>query len=335
MNDSTQDDFIESMSGPVPGSPAVSEQLRIAGRSVLLRFASRPLADLLARSFRHLRASVATSPDLVIDCWSIDPGTSATPPDGWPETGVTYLERHSVHLAWEPPGGPLAIYDRDRRRALMRFGPIDSIRKWEAAAPFRTILHWWAADQSLQFVHGAAVGDSRGGVLLVGRSGSGKSTTALACLAGSLHYAGDDYCLVEPGAPPQVHSLYLSGKGHARTAELVPSLRDSLLAAPLIEDGKRVVYADDIAPGSVTTGFPLVAIVVPQITGGHGSRLQPISAAESLRALAPSTLLQLPGKRSAGLTRLADLVRSVPSWKLFLGDDPGTAVDTLADLLAR
>jgi hypothetical protein len=220
----------------------------------------------------------------------------------------------------------------------MRFGPVDSVSNYEVGRPFRKIFHWWAADRSLQVIHAGAIGDTEGGVLLAGRSGSGKSTTALAGLAGGLKYAADDYCLVEPGERPQLHSLYLSGAGNERTAELLPTLRDSLLSAPRLpglDIGKHLIFCDDIAPSSVTPGFPLRAILVPRVTGGDTTHLEPLSPAESLRALAPSTLLQLPGQRAESLARLANLVRSIPSWSLRLGNDPRAAVDEIRALLAR
>ena len=38
------------------------------------------------------------------------------------------------------------------------------------------------SDRNLQYVHAGAVGNKNGGILLVGKGGSGKSSTALACL---------------------------------------------------------------------------------------------------------------------------------------------------------
>lgn len=336
MNHTSSDDLLAPIRGPVPASPAVTERLRIAGRSVLIRYGDQMLAELLTRSMRHLRDYAASAPDLSIDCWTVAAGLAASRPGGCPVRGLTYMERGTTHLTWDPPVGPLVIYDRERHRAWIRFGPVDSILNWEVARPFRKILHWWAADCHLQYVHAAAVGSAQGGLLLAGRSGSGKSTTALACLASGMAYAGDDYCLVEPGGTPYVHGLYLSGLGNQQTAELIPALRNALLSGPRLPDdgsAKHLIYADDISPSSVTTGFPLRAIVVPQITGGATSQLLPISPFEALRALAPSTVLQLPGKRGSGLARIADLVRNVPSWKLNLGRDPATAVDLLNNLI--
>ena len=323
--------------GPVPETPAVTERLSLAGRIIQARFSSVPLAERLIRSVRHLRTTEQARPDLTIDCWTVGPELAASLPPGWSPTGLTYLERDPCYVTWEPPEGPLVIYDRERRRGWMCFGTVDSVLNWEVARPFRKILHWWSADQSLQLIHAAAVGTIQGGVLLAGRSGAGKSTTALACLAEGLAYAGDDYCLAEPGRAPFVHAIYLSGVGNAQTAQLVPTLREQLLAAPRMpaEDrAKHLIFADEVAPCAVTRGFPLRGIVIPRITGGASSRLEPLSAAEALRALAPSTVLQLPGRRAEGLARLGQLVRSVPSWQLYLGDNPRTAVDTIRGLLA-
>jgi hypothetical protein len=335
MNEPPLERLLERLRGPGPGTPAATVPLRLAGRPVQLRFGSAALAALLTRSIRHLREEGAAPPELTIDCWTDDLGPAAVPPD-WNRTGLTYLESAACHLTWEPPEGPLVIYDRARRHAWMRFATVDSVLNWEVARPFRRILHWWGADQSLQLIHAAAVGGKHAGVLLAGPSGSGKSTTALACLAGGFAYAGDDYCLVEPGRPPRVHALYLSGVGNAQTAHLLPTLRERLLSAPRMpaqDSAKHLIYADEVAPAAVTPGFPLRAIVIPQITGGKRSHLHPLSAADALRALAPSTVLQLPGKRAEGLARLGLLVRSVPSWQLRLGEDPRTAVDVLADFL--
>lgn len=330
--------FLERLRGPVPTVPAVVESLQIAGRAIQIRFGSAELAELLTRSLRHLRQPGGASPALTIDCWLADVGMTKEIPSDWARDGRTYMERDGCHLAWDALQDSLVIFDRESRHGWMRFGGLDSVLNWEVARPFRKLLHWWGGDHSLQMMHAAAVGHAEGGVLLAGRSGSGKSTTALACLAGGLAYAGDDYCLVETGRSPRVHAVYLSGVGDARTADLLPVLRERMLSAPRMpaqDSAKHLIFADDVAASSVTRGFPLRAIVLPQVTGGERSSLHPMSAADALRALAPSTVLQLPGKRAEGLARLGELVRSVPSWRLCLGGDPRTAVGVLANLLAE
>ena len=87
-------------------------------------------------------------------------------------------------------------------------------------------------------VHAAAVGDESGGVLLVGRGGSGKSTTALSCLGTQVGYLADDYCLVEMVEGPRVHSLYTSGKANRGSIARLPRLRAAFAASTLWEESK-------------------------------------------------------------------------------------------------
>src|SRR4029077_4802081 len=84
----------------------------------------------------------------------------------------------------------------------------------EIAEPIRAILSWFMREHNRQLIHAAAVGNSDGGVLLIGRSGAGKSNTALCCLASDLQYAADDFCAVSVGSEPHVYSLYCTGKTH-------------------------------------------------------------------------------------------------------------------------
>ena len=63
-----------------------------------------------------------------------------------------------------------------------------------------------------QLVHAAAVGTDEGALLITGRGGVGKSTTALACLEAGMQFLGDDYVVVGLDPEPQVYRLYGSAK---------------------------------------------------------------------------------------------------------------------------
>ena len=99
---------------------------------------------------------------------------------------------------------------------------------FETGAPLLTILNWWMGSHGKQMVHAAAVGTSEGGVLLVGKSGSGKSSTALACLDSKLLYAGDDHCFVETKPKPYAHSIFCSGKLSPKDFGRFPFLHEPL-----------------------------------------------------------------------------------------------------------
>lgn len=189
----------------------------------------------------------------------------------------------------------------------------------------RVIFHLWLRTRSVQFVHAAAVGREDGGLLLVGKGGSGKSTTSLACLDSGLKFLGDDYCLVRSGEVPIVHSLYSSGKKNADDIERLDFLKPYISNTERLADEKAVYYIHQHFPERVINSFPLKAILVPKITENDHPRLTTVATTTGLMALAPSTIFQLPGSGAEDLARMADIVRNVPCYGLELaGNVKGT-----------
>ena len=88
-------------------------------------------------------------------------------------------------------------------------------------------------------------------------------------------------------------------------------------------------------PDMVRSSLPIDAIVLPSVGSGQGPKLQPASGAAALRALAPTTLLQLPGAAHARMRAMADLVRRVPAFSLELGADMSAVPDLIAGICAE
>ena len=212
-----------------------------------------------------------------------------------------------------------------------------SLPEWECSTPLRHILHLWLASRGVQFVHAGAVGHSDGGCLIVGKSGSGKSTSTLATLGTGLLYAGDDYVGVslseETG--PHVHSIYGCGKLETGHVERFPDLRikpkRERPGALRARRDKTIFYVRETYPEQVTTGFPLKAIVVPRVAPDETSGIQQIPLTATLKAIVPSTMFEIHGAGQAALTTLARVARSVPAFELRLGAD----LDAVPDLIAQ
>ena len=315
-----------------PGIPEIQRDFSIAGRTIRLSFAGETLQPILAPAFEHLECDRVQSPDFTLVCWDDASTGVVTPePPGPPERiGLDFVDE-SVRIAWEPARRSLSLFDPARRLGLMRFADADSASVWEHAAPARRMLHWWAAGHDMQLVHAAAVGLTDGGVLLVGRGGSGKSTTALACFGSSLKYLADDYCVVSFDDTPRVFSLYSTGKADMTSVSLLPPLADAFAASPKRIDGKRVIFCDQHFSSSLLSSCPLRAIVIPKLGAGR-PQLTRISAAQALRGVAPSTMMQLPGDRASTLARLAAIVKALPCYEMALGADPYAAVPLLESL---
>ncbi len=86
------------------------------------------------------------------------------------------------------------------------------------------------------------------------------------------------------------------------------------------DDGKIVLEVGRSLPGLLAASLPLRAVVIPSVGGATGA-LQPMSPAAGARALAPSTLFQLPGSRQSSLGTIAAILRRVPVFGLDVGPD--------------
>ena len=314
--------------------------LRLAGRRIRIEFLSSRAVAVVVRALRHLAVEAPVEgagspqpPDLTVCCW--DDLAAGGPPPPLPfltgEAGLFHFEG-PPRIAWEPALGSLAAFDPATQVALWRTPDLARIPAWEQAGPLRRILHWWASAWGGQLVHVAAVGDETGGVLLVGRGGSGKSTTALSCLGTQVGYLADDYCLVDPSAGPRVYSLYASGKANRGSIARLKRLQAAFAQSSLWEETKQILFLGPGTGWEVVSSAPLRAIVLPQIVPTGPASLAPASKGETLRALAPSTLFQMPGERGPALQRLTTLVQQLPCWSLRLGPDPDEAVPLLQQL---
>ena len=332
------------------GGP-VQQWYRIGGHDICVRTIPEQDARRLRPALGHLALpqAPASAAGLATSAWN---GTtpSASPVladllrrlrfDWCAECGPRgeVLELHSVGISAIYNAGPnvLSVVDFEKNRGWLLKLDDHAFPYWEVGSPFRFLLHEWFASRGLQYVHAAAVGTERGGVLLVGKGGSGKSTTALLCAAVGMQYAGDDYCLIEP-TRAWAHSLYNTGKlkGPGDYARL-PELKGLSANPDSFErggDGKGVYFLGEIWPDRVAAGMPLRAIVVPRITGQPASRVEPCPPFDALVAMLPSTVAQLPAASNDDCDRMVALAEKLPAYLLHIGTDIRGIPAAVASLL--
>lgn len=341
------------------GAESVGQVVRdvdIAGLHVRLLFRGPDVAAALAPALAHLPAS-GGEPDLTIHAWA-----GGTAPGSWifsaghgrnggdsphevegphEVVGRRYLlDADGARGLFQPGFGTLAVLDDTTAQAWFWCASLATLPYWERAAPFRMLLHWWLSDHGVRLCHAAAVGtDSHGGALLVGRGGSGKSTTALLCLLDGMRYASDDYVLVATDGAPTAYSVFNSGKVDAGQLEMLPELWPAVVNADALGTEKAVVFIHDWKPELAVPGFPLRAVICPVISGRPETDWQRIPPAAALAALAPSTIFQLPGARPArDLGAMAGVARTLPAYRLGLGTDlrsiPAAVRAVIADAAA-
>ncbi len=316
---------------------------RIADQTVSIRFAGASLVPALTRALTHLAAEPVLRPDLTICVWDTESSGVALPDSPW--AVQPYLDRQEmwgvkgkrVRVVYEFAGEPrLHIFDREARTAVFWSRGAQGTPFYERAAPFLRPLHWALGDLGLQLAHAAGIGSSAGGILVGGKSGVGKSTTTLACLAAGLGALGDDFVMLRDGDPPVAHSLYNKAKLVARHLKCaLPGLLPAVVNPEEMEAEKAVVQIDELYPGQLVRSFPIRAVVVPQISGESASRLVETTSAVGLTAIAPSTIFQLRWAGPEDFARIASVVRRVPNFRLELGHDLAGVAETVSRFLAQ
>ncbi len=329
----------------------VESWYRIGGLPVrLLSVGPAPL-EVVDRAIEHLRlpgrpTAASGTPEQASLTVLLFDGADATvavpPPPGRLEDftargDILGFNTERFKAAFQPFGRILSAFDVERELGICCFGAADKVLSFEKAAPLRSMFAWWARLHGLQLLHAAAVGTTDGGLLLVGKGGSGKSNTALACLASSLGFAGDDVCAVgmEDG-DPVAHSLYATARTRPQDWKRLPFLEAlSHQAVGPGEDEKALYFLLPAFARQMIRRVPVRAILLPRVGGGPSSRLQPASPTAALLAIAPVTTTLLPDAGPEIFQSVGQLVRRVPCYDLQLGTDVAGLQALLIDLLAR
>ena len=313
----------------------------VAGKHVRVRLAGPALAHL-ARPLAHLKCDAAARPadgeELEILAWdSADGWLPPRPPWDFRKLAhggaIEGLNSNRFEVNYSGDHGLLSLYDRQARRALYWLLDAKQLPYWEIAAPFRIVLHWWSQSFGGQLTHGAAVGRGNTGVLLVGRGGSGKSTTSIACLDAGMQYVGDDYVLLTREPVPVAHSLYHSAKIHTSfLRRALPNWLDRV-AGQIGPEQKSLMFLHECLPHQVRDRLTIRGVVQPKVTAAVHSRISPQPPSLGLLAVAPSTMYQLPEAQHATLSFFADWMRTMPTFVLHAGTDLTSSPRELSNLL--
>ena len=318
---------------------AICHDLLIAGIRIRLVFAGPVLVPLLLPALSHLLAAPDAAPDLVLHVWdSVSTGIEICAP---PVARHCFSDRgdiwtfHSQRLpsAFHWSEFSLNLMDLYRGIGIFWVRTAAGLPYWTQASPFRTLLHWWTAEQGHQLVHAAAVGLPDAGVLITGRGGVGKSSTALACLAADLAYVGDDYVLLTTnGGRLVAHSLYRTAKVNPgdmqRFSRFAPQMLGENATAG---EAKAVMFLDK----GLVRSLPIVAAVTPRFGAVAETVVEPIEPALLVGAATYTTLAQLPHAGQATFDAICHALSLVPGYRLVLGHDLARVAEGVAALASR
>lgn len=320
------------------------EYLNIAGFHVQLQFAGMALKPVLFPGLAHLQtANGAHLPAVGFSLWDAASTGHYPPPPPFAAAdynryGQRALREDGPYLLMHDPVNQLIFgYERTTGQGFFWAEDAQSISIYERAAPLQTLFHWALSGRGWEIIHAGALGTANGGVLLIGGTGAGKSTTSLACLQNQrLHYLSDDKCLVTLEPEPRAFGLFNSAK-----------LKPDMLARlehfkPLVADhdenakgGKSLLYLYPAFQEKMVTTFPIRAILMTHIANITRPALVPISPVQVLRVLGPSTVIWLAGAETGSMRLMARLAQQIPCYRLELAQNPTDNLDLIADTLDK
>jgi hypothetical protein len=311
--------------------------LRVAGECVRLQFAAPALVPIIAPALSHLGEACPDPKGLTVRLWDSESTGTTMSRAPWDQDHtlaygtVPELSGDGLWTSVQWRTDVLSVYDARRHRAFVWVSSANRLSHYEGIVPLRSLLAVWLRDRGIVLAHAAAIGTPAKCVLVVGKNGSGKSSSALACLGAGLRMLADDYCAIGPGAEPTAYSLFGTAGAHADTLARMPFLMQIARAEQRPHDRKSLLFLDR---RKLLSHAPVKGVLIPHLTAGTDTVIRPATASEALATLAPSTLMQLPEASQATLSRLAAIVRSVPCHHLDAGQDPARLAGAIRSLVS-
>ncbi|NQT91917.1 MAG: glycosyltransferase [Lentisphaerae bacterium] len=319
----------------------IDRYVQLAGTTVRLCFAGPALVGHFTAALDHIGISPVADPDLTLCLW--DSESTGIPMPLPPCKRSAFTDRGDIwgfnstriRSAFHYSDYSVNLLDRQTGVGIYWANDAALLPYWADSSPLRTLFHWHLEQHDCQLVHAAAVGTESGAVLVTGKGGIGKSTTALSCLRAGLHYLGDDYVAVCLGSEPAVYSLYGTAKLDPDHMTSFPEL-EALRRNPATPAHEKVVL--DLHPHfaeQLKHRMPLKAIVMPRINGGHDTTFRPADPVTTRKAVCFTTMCQLPYVGRHTHDFFTSLCASVPGYVLELGSDLARIPDAISDLLEQ
>lgn len=309
---------------------------------VCLVFAGRELVPFMTAAIAHLEIHNVEKADLEILIWdSKSTSVEMLPP---PCDRAHFTERGDfwgfnskrIRTAFHWSDFSVNLMDIETNVGFYWVKTVEYLPMWVFAAPLRTQFHWWMEKNGGQLLHAAAVGTENGAVLITGKGGVGKSTTALSCLKHGMFYLADDYLIVKLKPEPVVQSLYCTAKLLPDDLENFPEFAEYLVKDETNEPtDKRLFFLYPALKESIVRELPLKAVMKPEVNPQSDTcDVLQIPYKKIHGALSFTTMSQLPYAGEYTQDFITKIITSAPCFLLSLGQDIDCSPRLLKSYLA-
>ncbi len=319
----------------------INHFFRIGGTTVCLKFAGENLVSHLTPALEHLRIQECNSPDVTFCIWDSDStATEMVPPpcrlDCFTDRGDIWgFNSRRIKTSFHWIENSVNLMDLETNTGIYWVQTAETLPYWVHASPLRSLFHWWMEKNGCQLLHAAAVGTENGAVLITGKGGIGKSTTALSCLQSGLFYLADDYLVVQFEPEPLVYSLYCTAKLNADHVVNFPDLNRFVKNMEKLDQEKAVMFLHPHLKNQIVSEMSLTAIVTPRVTDKDNTSITPGERWAIQRAMSFTTMSQLPYVGHHTNDFISKLSSTLPIYSLELGRDLKRVPVAVSDFLSN
>lgn len=196
------------------------------------------------------------------------------------------------------------------------------------ASPFKEIFNWIMLKNQCSLIHAAAVGNQDGAVILTGKSGAGKSVTAIRCLFHGFDFYGDDIVGISNKNKPVVHSIFASAKIFQKDCQKIAGLEKYSHLNNISPNNKMVFFLEEHFKRQLPLEGHIKAILHLVQSDGRAA-ISPTSIANVLNVVGSTSFTIFPYSHQSHTIQLISLFKHVPCFNFDLGNQ----VDDIAPLL--
>jgi hypothetical protein len=298
---------------------------RIGGTSVRLMFAGERLVPYLTPAIEHLRIPETSHADVTMCIWDSDSTAveMVPPPCKWESFtdrgDIWGFNSSRIRTAFHWIECSVNLMDHRADMGIYWVKSAENLPYWVHASPLRTLFHWWMEKNGCQIIHAGAVATDAGAVLLTGKGGSGKSTTALSCLQSGFYYLSDDFMIARLEPRPTAYTLYSTAKLNPDHLHNFPGFEKLVQNPEKLDQEKAIIFLQGRFEKQIISEMPIRAVFIPRITYQDTSSLVPASPFEIRQAAGFSTMSMLPGAGRYTHDFMCRLSTVLPGYILHLG----------------
>jgi len=245
--------------------------------------------------------------------------------DCWTESTTGY------QVVFHMSDNTLEVFDPTTKVCVVVVSNVHKLPSWSLAAPLRAPMGMILESYGVYLVHGAAMGDAKGALLVTGYGGSGKSTATLSCYKAGMPIMGDDYVALRPPSTatdrPTIHNVFSSLK-------IMPHELSEEATGNSLND-KRIIFPFQGSGDGFLREAPLVAVISASVGKSVLTKTHKTAPEEAARIAYASTSLQIPMANEENYaTSILSCARRTGAYRMVFGSERSHAPQIIEELLA-